>query len=795
MSRKKRNTGQSSLKKYPSSMGGSDRLDSGPFWNGKAFFLGLFALILLIIPYFKGLFFDSDMIYADIVVSGLSLLVLAFNWSGGTNRLFQTPMPYLLFAILIVYFLGAVQGIVPSLAYDEAFRWVTYFLAFSALVLLIDGRRESILLHGLFLSMLWVSLFGVLAHFGIVTYQDAILGTRISSVLQYPNTYASVVAALTIGILFYASGRIGWAKGFLVTSLYTLFLPALLIAFVYSQSRAVWLLFPLVWFFALFFLNLKQQLHFILTTILMAGVSFSLLPYYDAAVKAKQAGFLLLLLGAGMIGALLTAGLALLLKRWEKAPDRLLNRLLFPALLFIGGVLLFTLIQTPAVVKMLPGEIQGRLSDINLTTRSVAERGTFYEDSLALFRDHWLIGAGGNAWKGVFLKYETLPYYSSQTHSFPMKVLVDTGVIGSLLFLAFFGLIIYTLIRLYRQEGFSDPIRYRTGLPLVVGGMLFLHSLFDFDMSYGYYVLLFISFLALLYAEGERYGVTVTLPYLGEYRGRHLLPWMKGGFLLISFFPFLFMLLFGYAQSIPVNQLTAQEAISNTARKVALKPVSVEYRLMRMDILGQIGRQSGDEKLLQEGFAEGERILSLDRYNPQTYLKVASFFGQHGEGIRALAITEKALENGDWFLPSYEQYIAFAAQIALTQLQQGKNAEAEPLLNKIAALLQKIEEKRAILDKQIESQRYPEFTYTEPIRRYGGEALILLGQYDKAVSLLDPLKGSADPATKEDAFLWLSLAKEKMGLTGEVSPLVEEGKKLNPDFEKRREEMRRLLAP
>lgn len=795
-------TASSSAKKK----GRMTRTDAEPFWNGRSILLSLFTLMIIIIPYFKGLFFDADMINADLFFTGLALLTLILLWKRSED-LFKTPVPYLVLAILLIYFLSALQGIVPNLAYDEAFRWVTYLISFTALLLLIGGKRRGLLLHGLFLSMLWVSLYGLLAHFGLVTFQDAMLGNRIASVLQYPNTYAAVVAALMIGILFAAATKAGRTEeehegegrkarlAVAVPYLYLLFLPALLIAFVYSQSRAAWLLFPLVWFAGLFFLSLKQQLHYAITTLLVAAGSLPLMPFYDKAAQAKDGRFLLLLLGIGLLYAAISYGIALLLRRWGYEPKKALSRFLLPGLFLLAGVVALTLIQTPAVVKMMPEAIQSRLADINLTTRSVTERGTFYEDSMTLFKDHWLIGAGGNAWKGLFLKYETLPYYSSQTHSFAMKVLVDTGIAGSLLFLAFFGLILFILFRAYRKEGFSFAILNRTGLPLLMGGMLFLHSLIDFDMSYGYYVLLFIAFLALLCADGREYGGEVRIPYLDQYKQRGLLPWLKGGFLLFMAIPYLFIILFAYAQSIPVNNLTAQEARANADRKVALKPASVDYRLMRMDILAQIGKQAGDAKIMAEAFAEGERVLSIDRYNPQTALKVATLFGKYGQGLKALEITDTALKNGNWFLSAYEQYISFASQIALAQRQEGKKAEAEGLLKRVDALLQELERKRALLDKQIESQRYPEFSYTESIRRYGGEALVLLGQYERAAALLDPLKGSADPQTKGEAFLWLSIAKEKLGAAGEVTPLLEEAKKIDPALEGKRAQIMPLLMP
>ncbi|CCQ95754.1 hypothetical protein CULT_30117 [[Clostridium] ultunense Esp] len=80
---------------------------------------------------------------------------------------------------------------------------------------------------------------------------------------------------------------------------------------------------------------------------------------------------------------------------------------------------------------------------------------------------------------------------------------------------------------------------------------------------------------------------------------------------------------------------------------------------------------------------------------------------------------------------------------------------------------------------------------TDPaIRR---TSLILLGQSEKGIALLDPLKGSGDPTTKADAFLWLSIAKEKLGQANEAASLLEEGKKIDPQIEEKRAEMFKIV--
>lgn len=85
---------------------------------------------------------------------------------------------------------------------------------------------------------------------------------------------------------------------------------------------------------------------------------------------------------------------------------------------------------------------------------------TFYKDAVKVLKDYPIIGAGGGAWASIFEKYQNNPYSSRQAHSFVMQYLVETGLLGFIIFVAFLIFIFYKYIRGYIKAGEQERDSY-----------------------------------------------------------------------------------------------------------------------------------------------------------------------------------------------------------------------------------------------------------------------------------------------------------------------------------------------
>lgn len=753
--------------------------------------IAVFSLFLLIMPYFRGLFFEQDIYIFEFGLILLFSVMIILMYRTKSVETFRAVIIYPLLLLVAIYYLSSLQGFTPQLAFDEFLRWFMYAIVFIGLIIIANKKNNTWILNAIFLSIIWVSAFGLFAHFGRVDFADAILGVnpgRISSVLQYPNTLASIIGAAIVGILLYTIREdIKWyIRGLYLTQLVPLFT-----VFVYTQSRTVYLLLPIIWFIGLFFLNFSQQLRYILITLMM-GI-FSLYPVlrYEQYLANHNDTIIFFIFALGILCSLVYISVTLLMNRVPKkeSPKSRIIRLIIPAVLLFLMLIFITLIITTPLINFLPESIKIRVESIGLQDSSVTGRFTFFKDSFEMFKDHWFIGAGGNAWKGLYLSYESLPYTSTQTHSFVMKVLTDVGILGTVALLAFLGVLFLTIYRWIKVHGFHHEGLVKIGVPLVMSLMLFLHSLFDFNMSYGYISILWITLLALIYVEvrEERTELSITKVSLSK-----VLVWLTT---FISLFLLIVIGKYAYAETIKIDGIHYSNALKNIEKRIALSPSNIDYRFQKIDALELAYKDSNDQAYVQELLQEALKIEELDKNNPISLIKTAQYFAKYGYGKNAIESSSRAIEKAPWLLVAYEQYISYGTQYSIALLREDKVQETTELLKDVQSWLNTFEKNLSYRDKMIPEKyryQYP-YDYSDVIRQYGGSALIMIGDYDRAKTYLEPLLNNVDTKKKLDATLWLSILEEKIGNNELAAQLVNQGNELDPEFEQKRTEILQLM--
>lgn len=328
----------------------------------------------------------------------------------------------------------------------------------------VAGRAERALGHALALTSA-LMLFGGLA---AISYLPAHHSGRLASFLGYPN------AVGILGLLGFAcslpSGRPGrWWRGSLAcTGALAVFL---------SGSRGVWGAGML----------LAGYLLWAASGLLRRGLApaawgFAAALWAGPAVAAGQRAPALAAAAAGVVGALLTDWAAALVHavRTDAPPEAQTPRAaawrrwvpLLP-----GALWILALAAAPGW-----GWFLGRAGALPLTEGSSVERWVILQDGLRLARDlPW--GAGLKGWAALHLQHASYGYYAAEVHSAPLELAISFGwaaAAGFMLLLARFwwGL----------REGQTWP-EERTAL---LGGLgaLGIHALLDWDLSYGFFMLL-----------------------------------------------------------------------------------------------------------------------------------------------------------------------------------------------------------------------------------------------------------------------------------------------------------------
>lgn len=127
----------------------------------------------------------------------------------------------------------------------------------------------------------------------------------------------------------------------------------------------------------------------------------------------------------------------------------------------------------------LPSELWYRFQDNTTKNTGTYQRLAYYKDALTLVKESpktLLFGIGGG---GFEAKYETIKssaYTSTEVHSGLLQILVETGLVGTILFIL---VICFTVTR------------SKCGLPRLILALLLLHTLVDLEFSYTLMLMIF----------------------------------------------------------------------------------------------------------------------------------------------------------------------------------------------------------------------------------------------------------------------------------------------------------------
>lgn len=689
-----------------------------------------------------------------------------------------------------------------------------------------DLTGERIVGLSVFGTLTWTSLLAVLAALGIVDYQDAVLSNnRLSSVYQYPNTYGVIVGMLIILTLFWLTGverfkgekeeslagvdqameadrskervKKGTLKErswfwlvfqFLLAGIF----PLLWVVFIYSFSRGAWIFLPVFWWIGLLAFSWRYQIRYIALT--LGGILFALpltIAFNQWLLDKSPLG-IVWMLGAAVVFASLVVGLKMyFLKRMLKLKDGIsdttrhlsvegagwkatLSRMLLPLSLIILGGFGITMVRSKAVLSLLPSEVAARLQDISLTTQNTIERFNFYKDSLKLMRDYPLFGAGGDAWRDVFLHYQSYPYFSTQTHSFIFQLALETGLVGLVLFVLALAMLIIRIMVVLRKLDASG--RMHLVAYTLVMFYLFAHAQIDFDFSYGFILLLFWTLWALV----EAYMLSVKEPDRNRNEAaekkdaqdadlkdarKHRSFWLRpevyarGSMVLLAVWMTFTLILTArdaYAYNLPVERVNLTTLERNLLQKKAIRSQDRSVHILALQAYEQLYQQTKEARWLEYAKEEARHLERVSPLDPRVLMTVSRFWATIGDGARAQEVADAALKTAPWYMPAVD-WMAELTGKELLQSAQSVSSWSDPAFQ---SQLQKARETFSVLQKRFEAQRA--FLDAEPpvsqYPYYQLSAQFLL--YEGFVNVLASQRGS-DAEKQALSEMWAHIAAEK----------------------------------
>lgn len=434
----------------------------------ESVFTILFLILTCLTFFFRGMFFEGE----QFLYLGLfGLLGAVFFFTVPVKMTVNRGLDWFVIGMVVVYGITSFHALYLRNALVELMKYVACLLAYW-IAKACFSNRKTWLLSAVYAAGVLMSLVGLGAASGLYFVEGAYDSTKnlVMSLFQYHNTSALVMSVVFLfGMSLYTKmEKLSWKLLLSVGNMIAL------LTVVFSESRGTWLLFPIMLCFYYFFLPKEGRWDslplcgtLVAAVVVMRGVG-------NALAQQNTAVCLLLMFLSLLISAFLClVSETFLVKKivWNKKQK----------MGILAGLVIVLVLFVMFGKYLLPQSIWHRITTFRLESKTVTERLTFYKDSFAVFKDYPWLGIGGGGWSYVYGAYQSYRYLSNSPHSFLLHLMVETGVLGILVF----AYLVFTLIRLMRKLRKAET-EVRQGFAPVFAAIviIFLHSMIDIDFSF-----------------------------------------------------------------------------------------------------------------------------------------------------------------------------------------------------------------------------------------------------------------------------------------------------------------------
>lgn len=524
---------------------------NAPLINLRLFFVPGLSLLILLAPFWRGLYFQTELLLALMFTAVLFLACLGEQFASGAEDFFQDPLDFAVLAMLFAYSLSLFSAVDIHAALLELLKFSGFFMVYwMAAQAAREERDFDRLLLAAYLAALGMAVIGLGAALGWIHLDGAWEEGHIRSTLQYHNALAIYLAALNvIGMALSLKTR-----GIIARLAYAGGNYLLVLVILGSLSRGTWLLYPvgLAGFILLIPAQYRRQAVYQIILFLGAGLTAG--RFFFNSIKSEEtlwAGFFLIV-GLLMVlavealtrgdsspgnqldaddhksGSNLEAPARPVLENWQNGLRRLCKSSL---VIRITALMLLQLVFNGIAPNPVQGLIHyivpetaiARADKLSPQDNSVQERGDTYHIAGQIIQDHPFTGVGGGGWEALYHSYADRLYWSNEVHNYYLKTWIEAGLLGILALLALGSLLLFKLIKTYpRTRKGTDGLSLWAAATAVV--LLALHGLIDFELSMAAVGFLFYGLIGAIRAERLRWSLPMRKLYLGQRKSVYSLP-------------------------------------------------------------------------------------------------------------------------------------------------------------------------------------------------------------------------------------------------------------------------------
>lgn len=291
-------------------------------------------------PFLRGLFFENEQLFTEIFVFAVYIMFWIYKLLIKDKRFLTTPLDYAALGFVIIYFISLFPAIDKYLAISEWIKYCMYFALFHMVSeIVITYKARIALLWTNIITACCVSAFGLdalaggkvvdalnnfFSNIGLTKalglnqmFFDLVIGNRISSTFQYPNTLASYLMAtffVLVGLIIVSKSLwlkvVGGCAGFILFS-----------TFILTSSRGAYVMFPITGIIFLMTMpkgNRLKALFYSFIYVAVGGILSFRLPSVVSNNESAYNKFWMIVAAGAVICALLTIIMTFVVKQLEK---------------------------------------------------------------------------------------------------------------------------------------------------------------------------------------------------------------------------------------------------------------------------------------------------------------------------------------------------------------------------------------------------------------------------------------------------------------------------------------------
>lgn len=649
------------------------------------------CILMLVAPFFRGLYFETHFLPFVIGISILFVIYLYYQYKQRESGFFDNPLDWAILALLVAYLFSLSTAVNTRAAIGGLMKYVVYFMIFWMCCW--TARQEkgrSLLLWSFYIAGVGMALVGMLIYSGMINYPYLSNDGRISGILEYANTFGAYMAVVSV---------IGWS---LIISNQRLITRAVLagsnalvvMAMLGSLSRGAWILYPFAVLACIVLVGKGKRLEasvewlvFFITGLIM-GRWLITASQLSGSTKYLVLGFILT--AGAQIG--LDSLIKYLSTKIKISGRHLRLGMLVAALLIIGAVI-FSYNNWNSYFTQ--GSI-ARLTNITLEDENVQLRFEFNHDAVKIVKDHPLTGIGSGGWEDLYHHYASHLYWSNKTHNYFLQTWVEAGTLGFMALLAVWGAFISMLWKYSKKSKEEKEVQ---NIPLFWGGavavlLLGAHSSIDFDMSYPAVAFLLFGLMGVL--NGMSWEPSV-LPdnnlkaykkarhkqqdLLSNWKNKNLIVMFSGiiSAVILVFSAGLFLVAsihFQDAQKI-INQ-DPNGAVGHMNSALRLDSLNANYWAEYAKFMAFVAASSPNQAAYNQALTACDKAFRLQPYNINILNKINTAYAYVGQYEKSLQIAEAMIWANPLDPAVYEnlasaQVLAGIGQLEASNLQKSQS--------------------------------------------------------------------------------------------------------------------------